>query len=239
MDDEAHARAAYEEARDEYLTQTGREPGADGVYHEILLLWDEDFEAAIEFEELSADGTVCGAHRVPTGTFAFGSALDVIAATADSAPTGWVSAVCAALARELSWETEWGTGRRSMLLVVRGTGTMFHVSPSANRESILAHGLDWRLMGEERGIAGSVAPELPANFLCASPEDAEFFLGMARMPADLWAVDVAGMWLEGDPGSSGGGGANWLLLPEPLPPGRLRLLEGQEASISARRPKGT
>ncbi|HYB23247.1 MAG TPA: hypothetical protein VED41_05585, partial [Solirubrobacteraceae bacterium] len=133
------------------------------------------------------------------------------------------------LARERDWTTELGGWRRPMLLVVFATGSAFHVSPSANRSSILEHGLDWRLMGLERGIAGSVRPELPANFLCASREDAAFFLQMARVPADVWEADVRGLWLEGDPGASGGGGGNWLLLPEPLSPERLRLLESHPA----------
>jgi hypothetical protein len=35
---------------------------------------------------------------------------------------------------------------------------MFHVTDSANRESIRQHGLDWRRMGTALGIAGSRVP---------------------------------------------------------------------------------
>ena len=34
---------------------------------------------------------------------------------------------------------------------------LFHVSSALNRESILAHGLDWTRMGAAPGIAGSPA----------------------------------------------------------------------------------
>jgi len=36
---------------------------------------------------------------------------------------------------------------------------LFHVSSVANRDSILAYGLDWTRMGAAPGIAGSLAPE--------------------------------------------------------------------------------
>jgi hypothetical protein len=229
MSAEERARAAYEEARDCYLRQLGGPQGAGRVQHRVTLLWDENDDFAIEFEELSGDGAVCGALRIPTGQHAFGTPQEAIGVSAGSAAEGWVRAVCAALAREREWASELGGWRRPMLLVIRATGSAFHVSPSANRASILEHGLDWRLMGLERGIAGSVRPELPANFLCASREDAAFFLQMARVPVDVWETDVSGLWLEGDPGASGGGGGNWLLLPEPLLPERLRLLESHPA----------
>ena len=53
---------------------------------------------------------------------------------------------------------------------------LFHVTSSLNRESIQAHGLDWRRMGAARGIAGSSAPEQAGCFLCLN----EFENGMVR-----------------------------------------------------------
>jgi hypothetical protein len=190
----------------------------DGDRRAAVTAQTEDAALARARALVQGDGAVCGALRVPTGPHAFGTPQEVIGATGGSAVEGWVHAVCTALARERDWATEMGGWRRPLLLVLRATRSAFHVSPSANRSSILEHGLDWRLMGLERGIAGSVRPELPANFLCASREDAAFFRQMAREPADVWEADVRGLWLEGDPGASGGGGRNWLLLPEPLSP---------------------
>lgn len=68
---------------------------------------------------------------------------------------------------------------------------MFHVSSSANRDSIQVHGLDWRLMGAARGIAGSRGPEQPGAFLCESEDEVEWFVRMNNTggPVDVWAVD--------------------------------------------------
>jgi hypothetical protein len=233
MDAEERIDARYDEARDDYLRRLDRPRDTVRVHHHVTLIWDEDEDAAIEFEELSGDGAICGAVRIPTGPCAFGTAYEVIGATASSAPAGWAHAVGAALAREHDWRSYSGGWRRPMLLVLQATGSAFHVSPSANRASILEHGLDWQLMGPERGIAGSLRPELPVNFLCASRDDVEFFLQMAYVPADVWEADVRGLWLEGDPGASGGGGGNWLLLPEPLSAERLCLLESHPAGRRA------
>jgi len=104
-----------------------------------------------------------------------------------------------------------------MLVVKQASGEMFHVTATENRQSILRHGLDWRQMGTMPGMAGSREPELPAVFLCESHEDAGFFTGMSRLPADLWTVSVDGLWVENGPDG-------WIILPEPVPPERLRLL---------------
>lgn len=40
----------------------------------------------------------------------------------------------------------------------------------------------------------------------------------------VWAVDVNGLWLEGDP-SGGGDDDGWMIVREPIPPSRLRLAE--------------
>jgi hypothetical protein len=112
--------------------------------------------------------------------------------------------------------------RRSLLLVKRASGWMFHASRSPNRDSIARHGLDWRRM-DRPGIAGSVEPEWPGVFLCASLESARWFAGMPRPgPADIWRVQVDGLWLEGDPGASGGGDDDWMISPEPIPPEQLK-----------------
>ena len=68
---------------------------------------------------------------------------------------------------------------------------MFHVTPSKNRRSILANGLDWRLMGASRGIAGSQKPEQQGCFLCRSEWEADWFVRMNNTggSVDVWAVD--------------------------------------------------
>lgn len=220
-EEEASARAAYEAARQRWLLDHQAGLARDPVTHECLLLASEDDATPIELEELDADGTLYGARR-RRGSYAFGGVAEVIAAVSTRTEGDpWVVAVCEALARERTWQ---GTGRRSMLLVIRGEGEMFHLSAAGNRDSIKRHGLDWRRMSAP-GVAGSPRPELPAIFLCATQEDAQFFVQMARVPSDLWAVDVAGLWLEGDPGADGGGGANWMTVAQPIEPGRLRLVK--------------
>jgi hypothetical protein len=69
---------------------------------------------------------------------------------------------------------------------------LFHVTSSLNRESIQAHGLDWRRMGAARGIAGSSAPEQAGCFLCLNEFEMEWFVKTINTtggPVDVWAVD--------------------------------------------------
>jgi len=67
---------------------------------------------------------------------------------------------------------------------------LFHVSSALNRESILAHGLDWTRMGAARGIAGSLAPEEEGVFLCRDEFEAGWFAQMNNTggPVDVWEV---------------------------------------------------
>jgi hypothetical protein len=108
-------------------------------------------------------------------------------------------------------------------------GTVAEVLPAAvaadsDPESIMRHGRDWRRMAGG-GIAGSIEAEWPGVFLCADLEDADFFAGMGRRDlVDIWAVELDGFWLEGDPGAGGGGGDNWMICPEPIAPSRVRLV---------------
>jgi hypothetical protein len=136
----------------------------------------------------------------PAGV-AVGSLDEVIAnaAAPGAADMEWIAAVVEAVGREMVAGL-----RRSMLLVKRGSGVMFHPSRSANRESIRRHGLDWRRMGKTLGIAGSDKPEWPGIFLCSTLEDARWFAGMnGPGPADIWSARVDGIWLEGAPDASG------------------------------------
>ncbi|MDO8183985.1 hypothetical protein Q5424_08175 [Conexibacter sp. JD483] len=99
--------------------------------------------------------------------------------------------------------------------------TLYHVSASVNRDSILAHGLDPRLMGAARGIAGSERRELDGVFVCHDREDASWFVDMGRRsvgPVDLWAIDDSGSVLQTN--SSG-----YDYLPVAVPPERVRLVE--------------
>jgi hypothetical protein len=174
-------------------------------------------ERQIEFEELDLRGAVCGARCQGTGTFGFGSAGQALAAASGLAiDDPWIAAVGAALARERTWT---GTRRRPVLLVKEASGEMFHATATQNRQSILRDGLDWEQMRTAPGIAGSREPELPAVFLCESREETGFFTGMSRPPADIWAVTVDGLWVESGPDG-------WIILPEPVPPERLRPANG-------------
>jgi hypothetical protein len=87
---------------------------------------------------------------------------------------------------------------------------------AAERESIARDGLDWRLM-KRPGVAGSPVPELDGIFLCESERNAEFFTDMARVPSDVWAVDVTGRWVENGP-------SGWVIVLDPIPPTALRLV---------------
>src|SRR5581483_11306406 len=149
------------------------------------------------------------------GRYAFGLAGEVVAELAAGlAGADW----CAALGEALVRERTWHAGRRCMLGVRLGAGDMFHVSAAANRDSIRQYGLDWTRMGAAPGVAGSREPELAAVFLCDSSFDVGFHLRMARVPSDVWAVDVTGFWLETGP-------HGWLIAPRTIPAARLRLLE--------------
>ena len=54
-------------------------------------------------------------------------------------------------------------------------------------------------------------------FLCESEFDVEFFTDMARMPSDVWAVDVTGRWVESGP-------SGWVIVLEPIPASAVRLV---------------
>ena len=209
------ARDAYEYARLGWLLEHVPDLAeCEPAYECVMKLPGDD--QWIEFEELDPGGTVCGARRQGTRAYGFGSAGQALAAASGpAADDRWVAAVCAALARERTWRM----GRRPSLLVKEGSGEMFHVTATENRQSILRHGLDWRQMGTIAGIAGSREPELPAVFLCENRDEIGFFTEMSRLPADVWAVRVDGLWVESGPDG-------WIILPEPVPPERLRLLPG-------------
>ena len=211
-DDDA-ARRRYEQAREDWLA--AHAPGRVGraPLHECLLLESEEEEIGIEFEELAPDATLCGARRQRGEAHCFGSAESVITATSGRAQTdAWVQAVCAALAREREWPL-----RRTRLAVESFDGQLFHVTAAANRKSISSYGLDWLRMSDVPGIAGSLAPELPAIFLCESREMADFFVHMARVPVDIWTVRVDGFWIENGPDG-------WVLVAAPIEPERLSLV---------------
>ncbi len=214
---DSEARAAYEDARLSWLVEHVPELARDEPAHECLIELPRD-ERSIEFEELDLVGAVCGARCQGTGAYGFGTADQALAAAGAPAVDGrWIAAVGAALARERTWTH---SGRRSMLVVKEASGEMFHATAQENRRSILRHGLDWRHMGTAPGIAGSQEPELPAVFLCESLDEVGFFTQMSRLPADVWAVRVDGLWVESGPDG-------WIILPEPVPPERVRLVAGE------------
>jgi hypothetical protein len=173
----------------------------------------------VRIEQLDRDGDEWFGEG--PGGIAMGDLETVIGGCAAAqADPDWVAAVVGALGREVVVGR-----RRSLLLVKRGSGWMFHASPAENRDSIARHGLDWsRMTGS--GIAGSSAPEWPGVFLCSDLDSARWFATMpGQARADIWRVRVDGIWLEGDPGASGGGDDDWMIAPEPIPPTQLSLHE--------------
>jgi hypothetical protein len=174
--------------------------------------------AVIELVELDQDSGVWGGSRVGVPD-AFGTVSQVLAALSSRpGDDPWVAEVASALDRERGWGIP-GDWRRPILEVFQGNRPMFHATATANRESIRRHGLDWRRMGAAPGIAGSTRPELPAVFVCDSREDVSFFLHMTRTPADVWTVDVGGLWVETGPDG-------WWIISQPIGPERLTLAEG-------------
>ncbi len=192
----------------------------------VVVPRDRD-DAVIELVELDRDASVWGGSCVGVPD-AFGMVTEVLAALSSRpGDDPWVAEVASALDRERGWGIP-GDWRRPVLEVFQGQGLMFHASASANRESIRLHGLDWRRMGAAPGIAGSTRPELPAVFVCDSRDDISFFLHMARTPADVWAVDVARLWVETGPDG-------WWIISQPIGPERLTLAERDAAGPASYR----
>ncbi len=213
---EEASRAVYEGARDEWLAIRESPMSTSQPLHQCLIASPDNDDQDIEFEEFAPDGTACGARRQGSGVHAFGTAAEVLTAvTGRAVDNPWVNAVCAAVKRERTWS---GTGRRSMLAVSEGRGELFHATAVQNRESISEHGLDWNRMGSAQGVAGSRGPELPAIFLCETRGEIPFFSGMSRVATDVWAVRVDGFWVESGP-------HGWVIVADPIPVGRLRLVE--------------
>jgi hypothetical protein len=98
---------------------------------------------------------------------------------------------------------------------------LLHVSSAANRDSILAHGLDPARMGAAPGIAGSAAPEADGVFLCADEFEARFFVQMNNTggPVDVW--EVTG--IDERQLIETGNGVSYY--PAPIPPGQVALVD--------------
>ncbi len=108
---------------------------------------------------------------------------------------------------------------------------VYHTSPSANRDSIRIHGLDWERMGAAPGLASGVnVPEEPAICLARDLEEARWFAGMprGRDPVDIWEVRPDGLDLfevvEG-----------FVYYSTPIPADRLNLVETDLDPVEIRR----
>ena len=97
---------------------------------------------------------------------------------------------------------------------------LFHVTSAMNRDSILAHGLDWTRMGAAPGIAGSSRPEAHGVFVCRNENEADFFVRMNNTggPVDLWSVADVDEALLTDNGNG------FVYLPGRVPAARVRLV---------------
>jgi hypothetical protein len=219
---EIEARRTYEKARADWMSEhCPAETDVDAI-HSVAIVVDKD-GTYVDFEELSANGSMCGARVTGNSTQAFGEPEQVLAAVLGRpADDPWIAAVVAALHRERVWDE----GRRNTLEVILGRGEMFHASAVDNRESIRRYGLDWDRTAAAPGIAGSRGPELPAIFLCMDDGDVRFFTNMGRTPSDVWAVNVEGLWVESGP-------SGWWIVPERVGPDRVRLAV---ADVKSERP---
>jgi len=99
---------------------------------------------------------------------------------------------------------------------------LFHVSSRRNRESIAENGLDWRLMSDAPGIAGSSSPEVAGVFLCVDRFEADYFVRVNNTggPVDVWQID--GIKLE----ELLDAGSGYVYLPRPVHPRLVRLTAG-------------
>lgn len=192
-------------------------PAGWTCYVRGLTLDQEDWTiGGIHLEQLDSDGTLWSGSG-PSGEHQ-GDLESVLAATADrEADPEWLATVAAIIPAE--------SGRRIGLVICRAHDIWFHVTFADNRESILAHGLDWeRFTGS--GIAGSQAPESAGVFLCADAESAGFFVRMGRQrgrEVDVWTAALSGQWLISDPGASGGLDDNWMICLDPIQAAALQL----------------
>jgi hypothetical protein len=106
---------------------------------------------------------------------------------------------------------------------------LYHVSPSANRDSIRRFGLDWRRMGTELNIPGAHGPEQAGVFLSRDREEARWFVDMGRRlhrELDVWEVTLAHDFDADDPPLDSpcrvvDGFLCWI---QPVEPTRIRLL---------------
>ena len=113
---------------------------------------------------------------------------------------------------------------------------VYHVSSTRNRESIRRHGLDWKRMVDERGIAGSVGPEGACVFLADDLELAEWFVSMSREHhkfVDIWEVvlpdeldlEEIDRWRDAPPAGPYREIDGFLCTTQPVPADRVRLVK--------------
>jgi hypothetical protein len=106
----------------------------------------------------------------------------------------------------------------------------FHVTSTRNRASILRHGLDWRRMVDDLGLAGSELPERACVFLARDMEEAEFFVSISRgnhKSVDVWEATLPHEFdLYADPPDESPYGEidGFLFTTDPIPASRLRLI---------------
>jgi hypothetical protein len=109
----------------------------------------------------------------------------------------------------------------------------YHVTPSANRESIRRHGLDWTRMGAAPGIASGLnVPEEPGSYL-ATESEIDWFVEMCnhRELVDVWEVRASGLELVLT-------GSGFVMCPSVVPPQRLVLLRVDIDPVEAKRRSG-
>ena len=116
---------------------------------------------------------------------------------------------------------------------------LFHVTSALNRDSILAHGLDWTRMGAAPGIAGSLTPEEEGVFLCRDGFEADFFVRINNPGGPVDVRALAG--LQADELIRAGCGFADIPPPRSRPPGhpRRRAAGGVRCACSPAPPGGS
>jgi uncharacterized protein (DUF849 family) len=216
LEDVLHLRDGRPTIGNAKLVAQANALGAIEDPYRTVTVFGRDGDPRVTMERMAGHAVAANDRR---GRRHEGTPAAVIAAVLERpADDPWTVAAAAALTRE--WQTT-GSGRL-FVWVGLGEGRMFHVTAQGNRASIQEYGLDWRRRVVPHGIAGSLTSEWPGIFLC-DEGSVDFFAQMSRVPYDVWAVDVTGLWLEGDPGADGGGGDAWVIACAPIPPERLRI----------------
>lgn len=192
------------------------------LLHEVLLVFAG--QQVLLHEDRTTPERVRAKHFGTDEDWVYGSRSQALIAVAGlSIDDPLIKSVLDAIERDRRVPLGGAAERHGYLAITAPVGDFYHVSSSVNRDSILTHGLNWRHMADEPGIAGSRRPEAEAVFLCRFSED-EFFVRMgvgANRSVDVWVVTMGGLWVHEEKGG-------WPMCFDPIEPARVRLRRSHE-----------